>query len=279
MVIASLVNGVPGGQIAIDDRGFCYGDGLFETMAVIGGRIRFEQNHLRRLDWGCRRLGIPPPDEALLRGEISTLISRIERAVLKLIITRGAGGRGYRPGGDLQPTRVLSVHPWPDYPVSHYRKGITARICATRLGINPALAGVKHLNRLEQIMARREWDDASIAEGILLDTKGCVISGTMSNVFAARADELLTPALSGSGVRGVMREIVMRLSERQGIVTKECDLGLEQVLGADEVFVTNALIGIWPVVRLNETLFHRGPMCGALMDGLATLGVAECAAG
>ena len=181
-----LVNGEQLDTVAIMDRGFQYGDGLFETIEVRANQPIFLEQHLKRLNTDSQRLYLPKIDLTLLRTEIKMLCQNIGNAVLKIIITRGSGGRGYRQPDVIQPTRILSLHPFPDYPKSHYSNGIVARICQTQLGLNPTLAGMKHLNRLEQVLARAEWNDAAIHEGIMLDFNEHVIEGTMTNLFTLK---------------------------------------------------------------------------------------------
>lgn len=186
-----LVNGEQHDTIAIMDRGFQYGDGLFETIEVRANQPIFLEQHLKRLNADSKRLYLPQIDVDLLHSEIHQLCQNVGNAVLKIIITRGSGGRGYRQPDVIQPTRILSLYPFPDYPKSYYFDGIVARICKTRLGLNPDLAGIKHLNRLEQVMARAEWNDAAIQEGIMLDFNGRVIEGTMTNLFYVKTVKFL----------------------------------------------------------------------------------------
>ena len=204
----TLINGVAATCIDAHDRGFHYGDGLFETFAVSNGEPAMWDMHMQRLLLGCQRLGFPAPDPTLLRSEALSLCAVPDapaRGVLKIIITRGGGGRGYRapsPSAVLATggvTRMLALYPWPDYPAAFWSEGVAVRVCATRLGCNPALAGIKHLNRLEQVLARNEWDDASVAEGLMLDPQGSVIEGTMTNLFVVRNGQLLTPDVSQCG--------------------------------------------------------------------------------
>ena len=212
-----LVNGECREHIEISDRGFQYGDGLFETIAVTNGQPVFLDRHIDRLNAGCRRLYIPFPGAELLALEAQKLCRHSSKAVLKLILTRGSGGRGYRQPDVIQTTRVLSLHPFPDYPDSYKEQGITARFCDTRLGLNPALAGIKHLNRLEQIMARAEWTDPDIQEGIMLDMNEHVIEGTMTNLFYIKNDTLYTSSLKLAGVAGIMRGIIMAMSSEHDL--------------------------------------------------------------
>ena len=260
-----LINGESKEHIEISDRGFQYGDGLFETIEVRDGQAVFLERHLQRLNAGCQRLYIPFPDIEVLRFEAGELCRRSIggthplRAVLKIIITRGSGGRGYRQPDVIHPTRILSLHPYPDYPEVYRQQGIVVRICATRLGLNPALAGIKHLNRLEQVLARAEWNDSSIQEGLMLDVNGHVIEGTMTNLFYVKNNSLHTAILAQSGVAGITRGIIMKISVDHGLSVVEHEFTKDELLSADEVFVCNSIIGIWPVNQIETTRFSVGP--------------------
>lgn len=263
-----LIDGKDTDRIAADDRGLLYGDGLFETIAVHDGVPQLWAQHMARLHRDCVRLGIAPPAEELLLDEARSLCAASEQAVLKIIITRGSGGRGYRPAPQSVPRRILSLHPWPVYPAFCWQQGIAVRLCDTRLGRNPRLAGIKHLNRLEQVLARSEWDDADITEGLMLDTEDRLIEGTMSNVFLIRDGELRTPALEYCGVAGVMRGHVVALAVELGIPCAVMPLELADVAQADELFVCNSLIGIWPVRRFQEREFIPGPLTRRLQQAV-----------
>lgn len=261
-----LINGESKEHIEVSDRGFQYGDGLFETIEVRDGRAVFLERHLQRLNVGCKRLKIPFTDIELLRFEVGEFCRQWTggahpvRAVLKIIVTRGSGGRGYRQPDVIHPTRILSLHPYPDYPEVHRDQGIAVRICATPLGLCPALAGIKHLNRLEQILARAEWNDSSIQEGLMLDINGHVIEGTMTNLFYVKDNTLYTAVLAQSGVAGIIRGIIMAISANYGFSVIEHMFTKEELLSADEVFVCNSIIGIWPVNQIETTHFSVGPI-------------------
>src|SRR5687767_12103348 len=243
---------VNGRQTSVDpaDRGLAYGDGLFETMAANDGRIRRLDLHFDRLEEGCRRLEIPAPSRSLLAQELDAHCPRQGRAVVKLIVTRGPGARGYLPPEPATPTRVLAISQWPAYPESYYRDGISMATCRLRLAENAALAGIKHLNRLEQVLAQLELRGHAIQQGLMLDASGYVVGGTSSNVFVAAAGALSTPSLARCGIKGVMRRAVLEAARTLGIRAEERDLSPAELAGADEVFVTNALFGIWPVTDL-----------------------------
>lgn len=263
-----LINGIPGDAIAISDRGVQYGDGLFETIAVRDGRCEFWDRHMQRLRAGCERLRIPPPDIEQLAAEARQLIQDGVRCVLKIIVTRGSGGRGYRVPEPAQPTRILLRSDWPDYPHENAEQGVRVRLCAQRLGTNPSLAGLKHLNRLEQVLARLEWDAPSIAEGLLQDHAGRVIEGTFTNVFLVQNGRVVTPLLDVCGVAGVMRDVVVELATAAGIDCTERAVSLDELYAAEELFLTNSLIGIWPIRALEEWQSEPGPVTRALQAAL-----------
>lgn len=264
-----LVNGECREHIDVTDRGFQYGDGLFETIAITNGQPVFLDRHLDRLEAGCRRLYIPFPGSELLIFEAQKLSQHSNNAVLKLILTRGSGGRGYRQPDVIQTTRVLSTHPFPDYPDSYKEQGIVARFCDTRLGLNPALAGIKHLNRLEQVLARAEWTDPDIQEGIMLDMNEHVIEGTMTNLFYVKKDILYTSSLLLSGVEGIIRSLIIAKSSEFGISVMERAFTKDELLSADEIFVCNSIIGIWPVRQIVKKCFPVGTRTRQLQTCLA----------
>ena len=264
-----LINGVVTDQLAASDRGLQYGDGLFETIAVIDGRPQLWDAHIARLTLGCEALKLPLPDSALLLKEAQQLCDESTPAVLKVIITRGSGGRGYRFPEPVDATRILSTHPWPDFPCSHYQQGITMMVCNTRIGSNPALAGIKHLNRLEQVLARNEWQDSDIHEGVMFDVDGNVVEGTMSNLFMVEGDTLITPSLSKCGINGVMRETVLALAAQLGITTRVEAIPLARLKAASGCFVTNSIIGLWPVRTLDDITYQQGKISKDLMQALS----------
>jgi 4-amino-4-deoxychorismate lyase len=271
-----LINGANDHCIPITDRGFQYGDGLFETIEIQDGQAVFWRRHLRRLENGCRQLRIPCPEAKLLAGEAQSLCRHAARAVLKIIVTRGSGGRGYRQADTIETTRVLSLHPFPDYPASLRQDGIVARFCATRLGLNPALAGLKHLNRLEQVLARAEWQDQDIHEGLMLNMNGQVVEGTMSNLFLVKNAVLHTAPLHFCGIAGIVREVVLEACAQHGLPVAQTPLTKADVLAADELFVTNSVIGIWPVRAVETGRFEtNGPVLRQVSAWLAAYKLRE----
>jgi 4-amino-4-deoxychorismate lyase len=245
-----LLNGESKHCIEFSDRGFQYGDGLFETIEIINETPVFLNRHLRRLNQGCERLLIPMPDISTLRKEALQLSKDSTHAVLKLIVTRGSGGRGYRQPDAINTTRLFSLHPYPDYSENFTLLGVNARFCKARLGLNPYLAGIKHMNRLEQVLARSEWDSSEIQEGLMLDVNEHVVEGTMSNIFLVKDKILYTPEITQCGVKGILRDIIIQLAKKYLISVVEKDITKDELFSADELFITNSIIGVWPVKQL-----------------------------
>lgn len=253
MTFALLVNGVapanPSQAVAIDDRGLQYGDGLFESALLINGSVRFLEDHLERLFVGCERLGIRAPDRQTLLDEITQVSSAANRGVLKIIVTRGAGGRGYRPPTDAAAaTRIVALHPLQETT----QHALKLRWCETRLGRNARLAGLKHLNRLEQVLAQREWREGEFDEGLMLDTEGELVCATAGNVFAVRDGALITPDLRFCGVQGVMRAQVLKAASKLGLAISEEPLWPHDLEIASEIFITNAVRGIRSATLLDS---------------------------
>jgi len=263
-----LVNGHDSVTISAQDRGLLYGDGLFETLEIRNGAPLRWERHLQRLMLGCERLSIACPDVTTLTLESLALCKGHDRAVLKLIITRGVGGRGYRAHAQSPATRILACHPWPEYPSGHARDGVRVRLCGTRLAQQPALAGIKHLSRLEQVLARAEWDDDEIAEGLLFDRDDHVIEGTMSNLFLVSAGHLITPDLSDCGVAGIMRAMIIEIAASLGISCSIRPIMRTELFDAAELLLCNSLIGLWPVRQLDTQRFVPGPVTRCLQQAL-----------
>ena len=268
METAWLIDGAATDLIAADDRGLAYGDGLFETIAAPNGRLRHYERHYERLRRSCQRLGFPAPSSEQLEADIARISPAHESHVIKIIVTRGSAGRGYRPPADAIPRRALACYPWPEYPSERYRDGIHAIWCTTRLGENPALAGLKHLCRLEQVLAQQELARADVPEGLMRSVGGHVIGGTMSNLFAVIDDDLVTPRLNLCGIAGVMRSAIIDAARARDIRVVERSLTPEELLQAEEVFLSNSVFGIWPVCVLEDIAFSVGALTQSLLRDL-----------
>jgi len=263
----TLINGIEQTTIDVRDRGFQYGDGLFETIAYKNNQLQLWDAHLARLQQGCERLMLNVVDETQWLADIKNL-QLSDDAVIKLSISRGVSGRGYGYNDDHTVTRVTASYPVPDYPQSN-SQGIKAIFCKTPLSINSALAGIKHLNRLDNVLARNEWHDSDISEGFMFDNQGHIIEGTMSNVFCVLGDELYTPALKQGGVAGVMRQQVIDLAQALNIPVNIVDISKPNFLQMDGLFITNSIIGIWPVKELENKKFQYSELIKRLQDELA----------
>jgi 4-amino-4-deoxychorismate lyase len=224
---------------------------------VRGGRPLNWKHHYRRLAADCEKLALVLPDERDVRAEVASVAPG--DATVKIIITRGAGGRGYTPLR-LPPTRVVAAFAPPDFPEALAQLGVEVRRCTLVLSEQPRFAGAKTLNRLENVLARGEWTDPEIREGLLADAAGRLIEGTMSNVFVVRRGAVSTPDLSRSGVIGAQRERVRELLAAQGIPCEDRDIPFEELAQADEVFLTGSLIAVWPVARFGERRWIPGPI-------------------
>ncbi len=245
------VNGVLDAAISPLDRGFTYGDGIFETCRYHAGTIPLWSLHRDRLLMSAARLNIPL-DESLLLTYRDGLLDKLaatatDTAVVKIQVTRGVGGRGYRTPTEMIPTYCIGIFPAEPLRSANYLAGVNVRLCSQRLSANQALAGMKHLNRLEQILARAEWQD-EYADGILMDEADNLIEATVSNIFVVKAGRLYTPDLSLCGVAGIMRRyLIEHLAPQLSLSVEVGAITLDFVRSADELFLCNSVYGIWPV--------------------------------
>lgn len=256
--VSSWVNGEPATRVSIGDRGLTYGDGVFETIRVENAPVLLSL-HLDRLERGAATLSIPL-DLPRLQREIDHFLAGRQQGILKVILTRGEGGRGYASPDSPDPTRILSWHEQTNYPPSYYQAGVNVFECTTTLAIGGCLAGIKHLNRLEQVLARQEWGASDYQEGIVCDTRGHVIEGVFSNIFMVKAGELHTPVLAGAGVAGVMREWLIRRCRDKGISVHESEITKASLFTMDEVFLSNSVFGVWPVKQCGQQSWKPGPI-------------------
>lgn len=257
-----LVDGQPADGVAPADRGLLYGDGVFRTLRLRAGRPLNWAIQYRLLREDCAALALPTPAESVLLGEIRQLGAG--DAIARIAVTRGVGQRGYGYAEPVVPTRLVAAYP--DVPVDNaaQREGVRVRRCSLILSEQRRLAGVKSLNRLENVLARAEWRDPEIREGLLLDRAGRVIEATASNLFAVFGRRLVTPDLSRCGVRGAQRERILGFAREAGLEVEVADLPFSNLMGADEAFLANSVIGIWPVAACEARQWRRGPVTHAL---------------
>lgn len=267
----SLINGIKQDVIAVTDRGLAYGDGLFETIAFINGQLHLWPRHWQRLQEGGKRLGLSIPEETLLLSWIEQALSEQacpSPAVVKIILSRGIGGRGYRCPEQVETHTIITIHPWPEHSNSDYQQGIKAMICQTALAAQPRLAGIKHLNRLEQVLAAQELTANHCREGIMLEysvpdgdcqtgsqissqiSSQILVEGVSSNLFFVNCGQLYTPEIIYSGVNGTMRNEVISRAQSIGVKLNIGRFTLSKLMNADEVFFTNSIFGILPVRQI-----------------------------
>lgn len=258
-----MINGEYQQHVSVEDRGLHYGDGLFETFRVNNQVAINRAQHMHRLRVGLKTLQISASSDLIERHLnkylYETNLPPIAR--LKVIVTRGGPARGYASIQAMPPTVVIGAAPYNDIDESKRIAGVTLRFCSTRLSSNETLAGVKHLNRLEQVLARSEWQDDTIYEGLMFDAEESIVEGTMSNLFLVHNTVLTTPTLDRSGVRGVMRGVIMEyIASEMGLVVKEQRVSRDDLHSADEVFISNSLIGALPVSQCDEFSWLPGPV-------------------
>ena len=261
--IQALVNGTHSASISLLDRGLSYGDGAFRTMPVHKGLPASWQLHYQKLNHDCNALKIQCPDEQTLLQDIQSLFAGAD-GVAKIIVTRGETARGYAYPADLASNRMVIKTDLPEYPKNRFEQGVSLHLCALRLAHQPLLAGIKHLNRLENVLARSEWTDSSIADGVLLDADDLVIECTMSNIFARYGKQVLTPKLSLCGVSGVTRERLISQLPLLNLSVSEEAFSLSQLMQADEIFICNSLFGVWQVTQFNGKTWAKQSLANDL---------------
>ncbi len=262
-----LVNGAPADTIPATDRGLAYGDGVYRTLRARNGELLHWSRHFAKLVHDCNALQIPAPAEVPLLAESRTVARAYPHAVVKITVTRGSGPRGYAPPTPPTPMRMVMSAALPQYPAAN-KAGSSAHLCQLRLSHQPRLASVKHLNRLENVLARAEWSDPAIAEGVLLDQEGMVIGGTMSNLCIVEGAALIVPILLRCGVAGITLDRVLELAGGLGVDCTPAHIPLQRALDADAVFFVNSLIGLWPLVQLGERTWRFGETAAAVREAL-----------
>lgn len=263
-----LVNGVAADSVAATDRGLAYGDGVFRTLLWRRGKPRWWPQQYRKLERDCGALAIACPTEAVLAEELARAVTETEDRVVKIIVTRGSGARGYAPPQKTSPTRIVMTAPLPEYPEEFSCAGVNVHLCRTRFSFQPRLAGVKHLNRLENVLARAEWSDPAVPEGLVLDEQDHIVGGTMTNLFVVEDGRLVTPALSRCGVAGVTRERVMEAAGKLGMVCREEPVTQARLRDAQEALLVNSVIGVWQIKACAGRSWEPGACAGRVREWL-----------
>jgi 4-amino-4-deoxychorismate lyase len=255
-----IINGNVLGSISPLDRGLAYGDGVFRTVKIVDKMPKEWPAHYQKLVADCGAIGIVCPSAELLISDLHQLFELGEIAVSKIIITRGDGERGYAPPAITAPMRLVIKSPMPTYPATHYGKGVRLHVCTTRLAHQPSLAGIKHLNRLENVLARMEWHDPYVADGLMFDFQGHVIECTTANIFARFGDILLTPSLHHCGIAGITRQRILDFAYTLELKTKIESFDLKKLLSADEIIICNSLYGAWQVSEVQDKTWPQLPL-------------------
>ena len=269
-----LLNGQLATSLSLGDRGLAYGDGVFETMALSGQQLQFWQAHWQRMQRGLQALGIEVNSADLLQQLSQDIQQALQhwpsaQGVLKIILTRGLGGRGYLSPEIPKINRIVQISPWPDGRESLAEQGVHLHLCHHAWGHNPALAGVKHLNRLDQVLARQEWSAADIHEGLMLNQAGYVQSGVMSNIFIEHQGCLYTPLNDGAGIDGIMADEIMAVAKNKGIEVHQQAISMDFLRHSEGLFLSNSLNRIWPVVALGDQTYSITGMTRELQSSLA----------
>ncbi|MDR9891743.1 aminodeoxychorismate lyase [Pseudenterobacter timonensis] len=247
-----LINGQQQEHLPAGDRATQFGDGCFTTARIVDGEVCLLEAHLRRLQSACERLMIPFSDGESLRREMTALAAKKRSGVLKVIVSRGVGGRGYSGAACLQPTRILSVSDLPAHYARWRSEGIVLATSPVRLGRNPALAGIKHLNRLEQVLIRAHLEQTGADEALVLDSEGVVTECCAANLLWRKGEDVFTPRMDQAGVDGIMRQFCLQQLARSRFRVVEVSVDESALLDADEAIVCNALMPVVPVRAWGE---------------------------
>ncbi len=263
-----LVNGSFDQAISPLDRGFAYGDGVFRTMVMRNSLPDNWPQHYQKLVADCAVIGIVCPSAELLMSDLQQLFAIDEIAVAKIVITRGEGARGYAPPAITTPTRAVIKSPMPQYSMNHLVNGVNLHVCNIQMAHQPKLAGIKHLNRLENIMARMEWHEDNIFDGILLDQQDSVIECTMSNIFARFNHTLITPDLRFCGVAGITRQRIIGLAAMLKLNIEVKKISLDALLQADEILICNSLYGAFQVSKIGDATLPQHGLAKTIRSAL-----------
>jgi len=242
-----IINGSPSQDVAIADRGFNFGDGHFTTIKIAAGQALLLDLHLARLQQACAALVIEFTQWNELLAVITQQALVLRGGVLKVTITRGEGGRGYSTLGCSRANWFLQHRSIPAQYSDWAREGIELMLCEYQQTVNPALAGLKTLNRLDQVMIKQELDANGMNDGLVCSTDGYVIETSVANVFWVIGDKVYTPSTERSGVEGVMKTHISNLLNKLGFSLKTGDYTISNVLAADEIFITNSVMEVVPV--------------------------------
>lgn len=255
-----FINGKQAHEHSVLDRAFTFGDGVFETLLCIDAKLPLWELHKQRLLVGCQRLHIDIQISELERLLADAqLQTSFAKSVCKITVSRGVGGRGYAVDTSVRPTIVIGFFPFPEQVENLSESGVSLGICIHRLSQNEALAGIKHLNRLDNVLARRECQNRGLEDGVVLDQLGSVVEATSSNLFVCINGQWLTPAITMCGVEGVTRRVVLEeLAPVLNVSIYVDSVSPGQLDKVEEAFICNSVNGIVPVVAIDENKMPVG---------------------
>lgn len=252
-LLGAWMDGAPVSALPLTLRAAHYGDGVFRTLRRDSGRIALYERQIARLCGDAAAIGIPLRNETVEQALAEPALPK--DAVIKICAWRGGAGRGYWPDPEAAPHLAVYAHAPPSYPLDHWQQGIDVIRLTAALSRNPRLAGIKHCNRLDQVLAAEELAASNAVEGLCRDGDGNFVCGTRSNLFALVEGALHTPPVVDCGVRGVMREQLCELAAEQGLGVRESAFNEALLARADALLLSNSLIGVWPVARLDGVAF------------------------
>ncbi|NRD74440.1 aminodeoxychorismate lyase [Shewanella sp. VB17] len=262
------VNGIVAEQMDPLDRGLAYGDGLFATMRFSDGQVQFLAAHFARLVQGARRLGFQWEATDDLIELLNQIALNQTHGCIKLLLTRGVGGRGYAAPTCSQVNEVVSLYDVPSHYIHWQKEGIALTLSEFRLSRQPRLAGIKHLNRLEQVLIKSMQLPNGFDDWLVLDTDKRVIESSMANLFFITGNVALTPAITHSGVAGMMREQVIYALIELGYDVDVTEVNYGDLTLFEHVFMTNSLLGLVDINRIDNMTYSISPFSDTLRQTL-----------
>jgi 4-amino-4-deoxychorismate lyase len=248
-----LIDGKKQSKASIFNRNTQFGDGLFETCLVENKKLLFWSNHFERMKLGCDRLKISMIDETLWLSDIKKAFSlmKIDNCIVKLVLSRGESLRGYSYKDNIRPIRITIVS---ELKKNNQDKGFSLEFCNSGYNSNPKLAGIKHCNRLEQVIARA---GIKVDDGIMLDENENVVSVTQGNIFCIQGNRLITPNLDKCGIEGTRRAVILKIAVDLGFDINIKNLSVAELLRSDEVFISNSIQGVGPVNQIEDFVYSK----------------------
>ena len=252
------INGQQEQHLSVKNRGLAYGDGVFTTAKVVNGNVQLLSAHVERLITSCKKLNIDLPDMNEIKTELTQTAQRFELSVAKVIITAGDGGRGYSRQGCSTSNVIITFHAFPEHYASLQKQGIHLGIFSSKIGVNPLISGIKHLNRLEQVLIRQELDNRNEDDLLVINCFDNVIEASAGNVFWFKDNIWHTPTLSESGVEGLMRNHILQHCSNH-YEMRVVNAKLSALESIDAMFICNSVMGVMPVRQFENRILSLTP--------------------